>query len=43
MPRTRHNPRKAPPPHRRFTPPPRKIAPPPIPRDVRRKQIRRGV
>ena len=42
MPRTRHNPRKAPLPHRRFTPPPREIAPPPVPREVRRKQFRRG-
>ncbi len=42
MPRTRNSPRKNPLPPRRFNPPPRKIAPPPIPREVRRKQIRRG-
>jgi hypothetical protein len=42
MPRTRHHPRKGPLPPRRFTPPPRKIAPPPVPREVRRKQVRRG-
>ncbi len=42
MPRTRHTPRKPQLPNRRFAPPPRKIAPPPIPREVRRKQIRRG-
>jgi hypothetical protein len=42
MPRSRHTPRKTPPLPRRFQPPPRKIAPPPIPKEVRRKQIRRG-
>jgi hypothetical protein len=42
MPRTRPTQRKPQLPPRRFTPPPRKIAPPPIPREVRRKQIRRG-
>ena len=42
MPRTRTTSRKSPPPPRRFKPPPRKIAPPPVPREVRRKQIRRG-
>ena len=42
MPRSRHTARKGPPPSRRFTPPPRKIAPPPVPREVRRRQVRRG-
>ncbi len=42
MPRTRQSPRRNPLPARRFAPPPRKIAPPPMPREVRRKQIRRG-
>ena len=42
MPRSRPTQRKPQLPHRRFAPPPRKIAPPPVPREVRRKQIRRG-
>jgi hypothetical protein len=43
MSRSRHTARKGPPPPpRRFTPPPRKIAPPPVPREVRRRQVRRG-
>ena len=42
VPRSRNTPRKNPLPPRRFNPPPRKIAPPPVPREVRRKQVRRG-
>jgi hypothetical protein len=42
MPRSHHTPRRHPLPPRRIAPPPRKIAPPPVPREVRRKQVRRG-
>ena len=38
----RRQPRKTPPKPRRFQPPPRKISPPPVPKQVLRKQIRRG-